>query len=123
MWLVYQLGENADKESRTALPESIRGRALFDDGFGVDEVNDRTRDGWIFKKTKLSDEFDFKDAKERLPEDASLLLIVRESGTLRFFTHAVRPEPRAGDTVISYAPPQAKEPKSKELKTNEKARS
>lgn len=103
--MVYQLGENQDKDSRTALPESIRGRALFEDGFGVDEVNERTRHGWVFKKTKLSDTFGFEDARAKLTDDASLLLIVRENGTLRFFTHAVRPEPRAGDTVISYAPP------------------
>lgn len=107
--MVYQLGENQDRESRTALPESIRGRALFEDGFGVSEVNERMRDGWVFKKTKLSDEFDFSDAREKLPEDASLLLIVRANGTLRFFTHAVRPVPRAGDTVISYVPPKAPE--------------
>ncbi|MEP0392940.1 MAG: sodium:proton antiporter [Erythrobacter sp.] len=103
--MVYQLGENQGKESRHALPESIRGRALFEDGFGVDEVNDRIHDGWVFKKTKLSDEFDFDAAREKLSDDASLLLIVRKNGTLRFFTHAVRPEPRAGDIVISYTPP------------------
>ena len=107
--MVYQLGKNQDTESRTALPESIRGRALFEDGFGVDEVNKRTREGWEFKKTKLSDEFDFDDAREKLPGNASLLLIVRETGTLRFFTHAVRPIPRAGDTVISYVPPKQPE--------------
>jgi NhaP-type Na+/H+ or K+/H+ antiporter len=107
--MVYQLGENQDTESRTALPESIRGRALFEDGFGVDEVNKRTREGWEFKKTKLSDEFDFDDARGKLPGNASLLLIVRETGILRFFTHAVRPIPRAGDTVISYVPPKQPE--------------
>lgn len=107
--MVYQLGENQSSESRTALPESIRGRALFEDGFGVDQLNERVRDQWVFKKTKLSDEFTFEDAKALLPKDASLLLIVRESGTLRFFTHAVRPTPRAGDTVISYLPPKTQE--------------
>lgn len=112
--MVYQLGENQEKDSRHSLPESIRGRALFEDGFGVSEVNARTRDGWVFKKTKLSDEFGFEDAQEKLSEKASLLLIVRETGTLRFFTHAVRPEPRAGDTVISYAPPRSQEPKPEE---------
>lgn len=103
--MVYQLGENQSKDSRTALPESIRGRALFEDGFGVGEVNERIREGWVFNKTTLSDEFGFEDAQAKLSNDASLLLIVRENGTLRFFTHAVRPEPRAGDTIISYAPP------------------
>ena len=105
---VYQLGENVDENDRHALPDSIRGRALFESGFGVSDVNDRQAQGWIFRKTKLSDEFDFDDAQEKLPESANMLLLIRESGRLRFFTHAARPEPRAGDTIISFIPPQMK---------------
>ncbi|WP_299195439.1 sodium:proton antiporter [uncultured Erythrobacter sp.] len=103
--MVYQLGEVSDEEDRHSLPESIRGRALFEEGLGVSDVNTRQQQGWMFKKTKLSDEFDFEDAQEKLPDSATMLLLVRESGTLRFFTHAVRPVPRAGDTIITFAPP------------------
>jgi hypothetical protein len=39
-----------------------------------------------------------------------MLLLVRESGRLRFFTHAARPEPRAGDTIITFAPVKMKTP-------------
>ncbi len=111
--MVYQLGENSDCDDRHALPESIRGRALFEDGFGVTDVNERHSQGWIFKKTKLSDAFDFEDARERFAEDTAMLLIVSETGFLRFFTHAIRPEPRPGDTIITYAPPQIKMPEEK----------
>ncbi len=114
--MVYQLGENSEGDSRHALPESIRGRALFEDGFGVADVNERQTQGWTFKKTKLSDEFDFEDAQEKLPDSATLLLIVRKSGTLRFFTHAVRPEPRPGDTIISFGPPKMKTPEERAAK-------
>lgn len=107
---VYQLGENMLGDDRHALPESIRGRALFEDGFGVTDVNERQKQGWVFKKTRLSDEFDFEDAREKLPDSASMLLLLRASGTLRFFTHAARPEPRAGDTIISFSPPQHRTP-------------
>ncbi|MBO6767123.1 MAG: sodium:proton antiporter [Erythrobacter sp.] len=103
---VFQLGDAVDDDDRHALPSSIRGRALFDSGFGVEDVNERLARGWVFRKTKLSDEFDFEAAQERLPDAASMLLLVRENGTLRFFTHAARPEPRAGDIVVSFAPPQ-----------------
>lgn len=103
---VYQLGEMVDDDDRHSLPESIRGRALFEAGFGVSEVNEKQIQGWVFRKTKLSEEFGFDAALEKLPQDAHLLLLLRESGTLRFFTHAARPEPRPGDTVISFAPPQ-----------------
>ncbi len=111
--MVYQLGESEDGDDRHAMPASIRGRALFEDGFGVTDVNERQRQGWMFKKTRLSDEFDFEDAREKLPEDAAMLLLIRESGTLRFFTHAAKPEPRAGDTIITFAAPQLKMPEEK----------
>ena len=105
---VYQLGENVDEKDRHALPLSIRGRALFEAGFGVTDVNERQQQGWVFRKTTLSDEFDFEDAQETLPDSAHLLLLIRKSGRLRFFTHAAPPEPRAGDTLISFAPPQGR---------------
>jgi hypothetical protein len=83
---------------------------LFESGFGVTDVSERQREGWVFRKTRLSDEFDFEDAQEKLPDSANMLLLVRQSGTLRFFTHAARPEPRAGDTIISFSPPQLRTP-------------
>ena len=116
---VYQLGENADTDDRHALPPTIRGRALFESGFGVSDVNDRQSQGWIFRKTRLSEEFDFADAQANLPEDAHLLLVLRESGRLRFFTHASRPEPRAGDTVISFTPPRQSAADDKQARRNE----
>ena len=103
---VFQLGDAIDDEDRHALPSGIRGRALFESGFGVEDVNERLARGWVFRKTKLSEEFDFEAARQRLPDAASMLLLVRDSGTLRFFTHAARPEPRAGDVIVSFAPPQ-----------------
>ena len=103
---VFQLGDAVDDDNRHALPSSIRGRALFESGFGVEDVNERLARGWVFRKTKLSEEFDFEAAQQRLPDAASMLLLVRDSGTLRFFTHAARPEPRAGDVIVSFAPPQ-----------------
>ncbi|MXO63169.1 cation:proton antiporter [Qipengyuania oceanensis] len=105
---VYQLGDNVEEDDKHALPESLRGRALFESGFGVSDVNDRQAEGWVFRKTKLSEEFDFEDAQESLPHEAHMLLLLRENGNLRFFTHAARPEPRTGDIVLSFSPPQTK---------------
>lgn len=105
---VYQLGENEEGDNKNALPEALRGRALFESGFGVDEVAERTAQGWTFRKTKLSDEFDFEQAQEKLPDSANMLLLVREGGELRFFTHAAKPTPKAGDTILSFLPPQIK---------------
>ncbi|MXP27894.1 sodium:proton antiporter [Porphyrobacter algicida] len=103
---VYQLGQSSDEDDRHALPESLRGRALFESGFGVTEVANRLESGWVFRKTKLSDNFKFEDAQDTLPQAANMLLLVLEDGKMRFFTHAARPTPGPGDTVISFSPPQ-----------------
>lgn len=114
--MVYQLGENSEGKDRHALPESIRGRALFEAGFNVTDVNERQRQGWVFRKTKLSQEFDFNAALAKLPGEATMLMLVRESGALRFFTHAAGPDPRPGDTIVTYTPPQVKMPEGKSPK-------
>lgn len=114
---VYQLGESVDgNESKHALPIGLRGRALFEAGYGVDEVNEKQQQGWSFKRTRLSEQFRFEDAQEKLPDTATMLLLVRPSGKMRFFTHAVRPQPQPGDTIISFAPPALKPTTPKKVK-------
>ena len=102
---VYQLGDGDDDEDRRALPASLRGRALFPSGVGVDDVHRRQQEGWEFRRTKLSDKFAMKDARETLPDAANMLLLLRPNGRMRFFTHASVPEPAPGDTIVSYSPP------------------
>ncbi len=113
---VFQLGESADGDDRHALPESLRGRALFESGFGVEDVSERQRQGWVFRKTRLSEEFDFDKMQEKLPNAANMLLLVRDNGNIRFFTHAAKPEPRAGDIILSFSPPQTKTAEEKAAK-------
>jgi len=105
---VYQLGEADDHGDHRSLPASLRGRALFTSGFGVEDVQQRQEEGWVFRRTKLSDQFKIEDARETLPEAANMLLLLRPNAQMRFFTHASAPEPQPGDTVISFAPPRQK---------------
>lgn len=102
---VYQLGDASDDEDPRALPESLRGRALFSSGHGVGDIMAREDKGWTWRKTKISEQFDFDDARASLPEGGDMLLLLRKGGALRFFTHASRPTPQAGDTILSYVPP------------------
>ena len=103
---VYQLGDGEDDdEDQHALPASLRGRALFTSGFGVDDVLQRQQEGWVFRSTKLSEQFNMEDALGTLPEAANMLLLLKPDGEMRFFTHALTPEPQPGDIVISFSPP------------------
>jgi NhaP-type Na+/H+ or K+/H+ antiporter len=105
---VYQLGEAEKADDHRKLPSSLKGRALFAAGLGADDVHLLQTQGWVFRKTRLSEEFDFDDARETLPGEGHLLLLMRQDGTLRFFTHAARPDPRPGDTIISFTPPKSR---------------
>ncbi|MCB2088347.1 MAG: sodium:proton antiporter [Sphingomonadaceae bacterium] len=101
---VYQLGETAELD-KSALPESLRGRALFKAGFGVTDVHELLQQGWIFRRTRLSEEFDFDDARETLPEEGQMLLLLRKGGVMHFFSHASQPQPQPGDVIVSFSPP------------------
>lgn len=101
---VYQLG-GAEHDDPQALPATLRGRSLFDAEHGLDDLARREAAGWVFRRTRITDKFDFDHLKSLLPADADLLLLVRPSGVVRFFTHASRPTPDVGDTVLSYSPP------------------
>ena len=113
---VYQLGESEPDDDHRAIPASLRGRSLFRSGFGVDDVQQRQNEGWVFRRTKLSDKFNVDDARETLPEATSMLLLIEPDGEMRFFTHASAPEPEPGDTIISYSPPRTKTPEEQAAK-------
>jgi hypothetical protein len=41
-----------------------------------------------------------------------MLFVLRKDGRIVFFTHASRPTPQAGDTIISYGPSRHEEPEA-----------
>ncbi|MDT9600523.1 cation:proton antiporter [Sphingosinicella rhizophila] len=98
---VYQLGDAAGDDPRS-LPDALRGRALFTSGFGVEDI--RARSSWIFVSATIGEGQDFDELRARLPDEAEPLLLLKRGGHIRFFTHASRPVPVAGDTVIAYSP-------------------
>jgi NhaP-type Na+/H+ or K+/H+ antiporter len=119
---VYQLGAPGDETDHRALPSSLRGRALFASGLGVTEVAERQLEGWVFRRTRLSDQFDIHAARETLPAAADMLLLLRPDGTMRFFTHASAPEPQPGDTIVSFSPPRHKTPEEAAARKEGKGR-
>jgi hypothetical protein len=107
---VYQLGGGEAQDDSHALPRTLRGNALFASGIGLDDLAERQAAGWSFRRTRISEKFDFDALKAQLPAGADLLLLLQPGGSVRFFTHASRPTPQIGDTVLSYVEPDVVRP-------------
>jgi len=105
---VFQLGRTDDGgDDPRALPPTIGGRMLFQSGASYYNLERRIRDGWVFTRTKLSDEYTFDSYLESRAEDAELLTDIKADGSLSFSTVAVRPKGKAGDILLSFAPEKA----------------
>ncbi len=111
---VYQLGGSGDDEDHRSLPEALRGRAMFTTGHGVEDILQREAAGWAFRKTRISEQFNFDHARSTLPDEADMLFVLRKDGRIRFFTHAARPTPQTGDIVVSYGPSRHGDPDAKQ---------
>ena len=78
---------------------------LFASGLGVEETDRRLREGWTFRKTRLSEQYDLEAARGDQPAEAAPLMLVRQNGKLHFFSHASWSRLEPGDTVVSFGPP------------------
>ena len=104
---VFQLGRTDDGDDPHALPPTLGGRMLFQSGNSYYALERRIREGWIFTRTKLSDEYTFEDYLETRAEGAELLTDIRADGSLTFSTIAARPKGKPGDVLLSFAPEKA----------------
>lgn len=114
---VFQVGRQKEgAEDPYGLPVTIGGRMLFRSGASYEELEQRSLDGWVFTRTRLTEEFSFDDYLEQRVEGTELLTDLAKDGTLKFSTVNERPKGRAGDILVSFAPakaqgkPQANEP-------------
>jgi len=110
---VFQIGRMQSQEADPrAIAVAVGGRTLLKSGLNHDALIERIAQGWIFRKTKLSDEFDFDAYYETLADDAELMFALKPDGRLSFATVKTGPRPSAGDTVVAFAKPKDKTPET-----------
>lgn len=88
--------------ARHALPATLGGRAL-----GVDEtyfeLNERIRNGWEFRVTKLSEEFTLEDWREINP-DSVIIAEFGSQGALRFLEPDMKPQGTNSAQLVVFGP-------------------
>lgn len=110
---IYQLNAGGkDDGDRRAVSYTLRGRTLFKSAPTLDELSRRHYAGWIYQKTRLTEEYPPASYLKDLGKDYELILIIRK-GTLSFTSKELPATPEIGDTVLAYIPKEAAEKKPK----------
>ena len=81
---------------------------MLHSGVQLDELLRRHYSGWVYQRTKLSDEYPPDRYRKELGENAEIVLIMRK-GQIMFASREAPLTPEIGDTVLAYTPkPQEK---------------
>jgi NhaP-type Na+/H+ or K+/H+ antiporter len=100
---VFQIGRSkSDELDPEEIALSLGGRTLMMAGYDLDSLLEKLRDGWVFRKTKLSEEFNFAAFSASLPAESQLILSVSLNGTLNFPTVNEQLEPPAGASLLTF---------------------
>ncbi len=118
---IYQVNARGkDEEDRKALSYTLQGRTFLHSGPAIDELLRRHYSGWIFQRTKLSEEYPPEQYKKDLGAEHEIILIIRK-GVITFSSREAAIKPEVGDTVLAYIPkpPEKKAEKPKPPVENE----
>lgn len=100
---IWQVARTKEDVSRHALPSQLGGKAL-NGGRTLTQYLDLLADGWVFRTTRLSEEYGltaWRDARE-----GAIPLAVVDRGALRFIADDGDIEDRAGLRIVSLIPPE-----------------
>ncbi|MBT8472720.1 MAG: cation:proton antiporter, partial [Marinicaulis sp.] len=92
-----------DDEDRQAMSYTLQGRTFLHSAAPLDELLRRHYSGWIYQKTKISEEYSPDDYKRDAGADHEIVAIIRK-GVLMFASHEAPISPETGDTVLAYIP-------------------
>ena len=101
---IYQLSASGkDDDERRSVSYTLRGRTLFKSAPTLDELLRRHYAGWIYQKTKLTEEYPPEDYFKDLGKEYELALLIRK-GVMIFASKEHPLKPEIGDTVLAYIP-------------------
>ncbi len=101
-----------DEDDRQALSYTLQGRTFLHSGAPLDELLRRHYSGWIYQKTRLSEEYPPEQYKQDVGKDHEIVAILRKD-VLSFASQEAPLKPAIGDTVLAYIPKPAEPAKPK----------
>lgn len=100
---VFQIATTERKEERRQLSSSFRGKVLFGGNLVYKELIAQYINGWRFKRTRLTAEFDMETLKNNSGDSLKPFIRIQSNGELDldFFEDQTLTKP--GDTIISFS--------------------
>jgi hypothetical protein len=107
---VFQLPMGAAAEDDPkVIARPRRGNVAFDKDAVFERLWRLYVRGWSFYKTKLSDNYSYSDFLSERPEEAMQIMLIEQDGDVDLFSLQHELEPKAGDTIVYFAPGRAKQ--------------
>lgn len=83
----------------------VGGRILFHRKFPMDNLMDKIEQGYIFRHTTITEQFNYAQYVEEKDDSTVFLYIIKPSGQIRFYSEEMKAVPAVGDTIVSLTPP------------------
>lgn len=119
---VYQTGRHTGEDHPRRPSFTIGGRTLLRSGADIADLETRLAAGWSLQKTRLTDEYGFDQYLEQRSSDAEIILVLREDGRIVFATARDRPKAGAGDTILTFVPPEERKGREERKRQESAAR-
>ncbi len=87
------------------MPSTISGRVLLPSNDGFEQLHKKMEAGWVFQKTRLTNEYSFDTFQAERGEKSEILLALKASGKIVFPASADQTKLEPGDTLISFGEP------------------
>ena len=100
-----------DDEDRKALSYTLRGKTFLHSGPSLDELLRRHYAGWIYQRTRITEEYPPARYLQDLGKEYEIVFIIRK-GVLQFASQENPLNPEIGDKVLAYLPKPVEKPKS-----------
>ncbi|UJL46063.1 sodium:proton antiporter [Virgibacillus sp. NKC19-16] len=98
----------------------VGGRILFDKKFNMDDLNDKLKDGYVFRQTTLTAQYNYQNYVADKDVSTVFLYLIKPSGVLKFYSEEMRTVPAIGDKIVSLTPPTKEKEKNRSRVENQR---
>ncbi len=99
-----------------------RGGMIFTEPPSIYDLLTRHTEGWVFTRTRITDQFGYGAFRAQLNAEGAPLAVVRPDGSFDLFSTLGSPMVMVGDTVIAFTPPPSAEEHKARRETVKRAR-